>query len=544
VNLKLLLEEKARQYGKKTAVAMGEYRLSYAELDEASNKVANALIKMGIQKGDRVVILLPNSPEFVVTYFGVVKAGGVAVPLDVRYKVDELASLFNNSQPKVLVAESPSLERLVPVLPGFASIKQVIELGSKYKGQFLNYGEIMAASSAKRVEVESEPEDIATISYTGGPTSHPLGVMLSHRSLVTEGIISGNGFQQTDKDIVMLFALPLYHMFGLGSVLLASVYEGSTMVIVPGTGISIGSFMEAIEREKGTMFLGVPYIYALALNMAEQEGVINDLSSLRLCCSGGAPLAKDIIQQFKQYYGFTIIDVWGLTEAVSHVTCPPMGGTIKLGSSGRALPGWELKIVDANGNELPTGQPGEIVVKGPIMKGYYSNPQATAEVIKDGWLHTGDIGKVDEDGYLFITGRKKAIIIVKGQNVYPSDIEEVLYTHPKIAEVAVVGIPDKLRGEIAGVVVSLEEGEVATAGEIRRFCSQYLANYKIPKQIIFLNSLPKTADGKIRKEDLRKYLLTLPPLVASPEQAEDYAGQGGDISFKGEREMVEESGPS
>ena len=429
MSLKLMLEETANRYGKKAAIALGDRRLSYAELDEASNKVANTLLSIGVDKGDRVAMLLPNSPEFVIIYFGIVKAGGIAVPLDINYKVDELASLFDSCQPKVMLAESRALESLVPALPRFKFIKHVIDLGSKYKGRFLGYREIMAAGSSNRVEVRLEPEDIAQIAYTSGPTNRPRGAMLSHQSLVTEAAISADGFQQTDKDIAMLFALPMYHVFGLVAVLLTSVYKGSTVVVVPGTGLSINIFMSAIGQERGTMFLGVPYIFALAANIAEKEGVKHNLTSLRLCGSAGAPLPIDTVQRFKQHYGFNLIDFWGLTEAVCHVTCPPIDGTGKLGSVGKVLPGWAVKIVDDNGKELPPNQPGEIIVSGPIMKGYYNNPQATAEVIRDGWLYTGDIGRIDEDGYLFIVGRKKEAIIVKGQNIYPSDIEAVSYTH-------------------------------------------------------------------------------------------------------------------
>jgi long-chain acyl-CoA synthetase len=200
-----------------------------------------------------------------------------------------------------------------------------------------------------------------------------------------------------------------------------------------------------------------------------------------------------------------LIDFWGLTEAVCHATCPPIDGTGKLGSVGKALPGWDVKIVDDNGKELPLNQPGEMIVSGPIMKGYYNNPQDTAEAIKDGWLYTGDIGRVDEDGYLFIVGRKKEAIIVKGQNIYPSDIEDVLYTHPKIAEAAVVGIHDELRGEVVRAVVSLKEGEATTEEEIKRFCRKHMADFKVPKQVIFMDSLPKTATGKIGKEDLKGF---------------------------------------
>jgi long-chain acyl-CoA synthetase len=326
-----------------------------------------------------------------------------------------------------------------------------------------------------------------------------------------EATMSGDGYQQTDEDILMLFALPMYHVFGLVASLLGSFNKGSTVVIVPGTGLSINSFMAAIEKERGTMVLGVPYIFALAVDMAEKEGIKNDLSSLRLCASAGAPLWVDTIRRFKKYYGFTIIDCWGLTEAVCHVTCSPIDGSEKLGSVGKALPEWEVRIADDNGRELPPNQSGEVIVRGPIMKGYYKNPQATAEVIKNGWLYTGDTGMFNEKGNLFLTGRKKPTIIVKGQNVLPIDIEDVLSMHPKVAEAAVIGIPDELRGEVVGAVVTLKERAIATEQEIKRFCLEYLASYKVPKQVIFMDSLPRTATGKIDKASIRERL-SIPPL--------------------------------
>ena len=493
MNLISILENSVKQYATKTALVLGEHRVSYTELDESSNRVANALIKTGVRKGDPVAMILTNSPEFAAVYFGIIKAGGIAVPLDPRYKADELASIFDNCKPKVLVAESPFLESLLPALPRFGSIEHVIDMGSDSGGQFLSYQEIMATSSAERVKVKLSPDDLTTISYTGGPSMRPHGAMFSHRNICAEIIISGEGFKQTAEDVVMLFALPVYHNFALIAGLLGSINKGNTIVMVPGTGISIGSLMEAIEKEKGTILFAVPYIYALAVMMAKREGMKNDLSSLRLCGSAGAPLPVNTIHQFKRYYGFTLIDFYGLTEASCHVTCQPIDGTGKLGSTGKALPGWEMKIVDDDDNELPPNQSGEIIVKGqPVMKGYYDNPKATAEIIKNGWLYTGDIGMVDEDGYLFITGRKKRMIILKGQNIYPSDIEEVLLTHPRIAEVKVVGVPDKLRGEIVRAFIVLKQGEAATEHEIRHFCQERMADYKSPREIIFTVAIPET----------------------------------------------------
>lgn len=502
MNLKQMLEKVVERYGRKTAIVFSRRRLSYVELEEASNKVANALIKFGVSKGDRVAILLPNSPEFVVTYFGVVKTGGIAVLLDTKYKVGELSSLFDNCQPKVLVAESSFLEPLVSVLPRFKSIKHVINLSPNDNGQFVSYGEIMATGSVQRVEVEIEPDDTAHIAYTSGPTYRPKGVMLSHQDLVTAASMSGGVFQQTDKDITILFALPLHHAYGLVVVLLASLAKGGTVAIMPG--LSISSLTELIEKEKATIFMGVPFVFGLINRFAEEEGLNRDLSSLRLCISAGATLPLDTRERFKKWYGLGIIEFWGLTESVGCVTSQPIDGTGKHGSVGKALPGYEIKVVDNEGRELSQNQAGEVIVSGLMMKGYYGNPQLGAKELRDGWLYTGDIGKIDGDGELFLVGRKKEVIITKGQNIYPSDIEDVLNTHPKVAEAVVVGVPDEARGEVVRAVISLKKGKSVTERGIIQFCQEHLANYKLPKQIIFMDSLPKTATGRIRKEELKK----------------------------------------
>jgi long-chain acyl-CoA synthetase len=503
MNLRLLLETAAKRYGEKTAVAMDERRLSYAQLDEASNKIANTLLGMGVKKGERVAMLLNNSPEFAAIYFGVVKIGGIAVPLDTKYKLPELTSLFKDAQPRVLVAESPFLAPLVPLLGEFKPVAGVIEVGSEYKGKFTGYEEIMATASAEPVAVELKDEDIAHIAYTSGPSFDPRGVVMSHQALVREAAISGDGFQQTDKDVVVLFALPMHHAFGLVVILLTAITKGSTVVVLGG--LSVASLLEVIEREKATIFMAVPFVHALIVNAAETEGITRDLSSLRLWGTAGAAMPPNIWQKIKQLLDLSAVDFWGMTESAAHVTCQPPDGAGKSGSVGKALPGWELKIVGDDGQELPPNQPGEIIVRGPIMDGYYNNPQATAEVIKNGWLHTGDMGKLDEEGRLFlVAGRKKDMVIAKGQNIYPSDIEQVLASYPKVAEAAVVGIPDEVRGESPRAFIKLRTGEVATEQEIKKFCLERLANYKVPREITFVGSLPRTAEGRIDKTSLRE----------------------------------------
>ena len=500
MNLKLILESAAERFADKAAIIMGERRVSFAQLEEASNRVANFLMEMGVGKGDRVATLQGSNPEFAAIFFGIVKIGGIAVPLDSRYVADELDCIFHDCQPKVLVAEDLPLESLLPALPRFDSIEHVIAFDHENEDKFTSYQEIMASSPATGVDIDIAPDDIAIISYTGGPTQNPHGVVLSHLSNCTEAINSAEVFEQTDKDVMMQFALPTYHQFGLTAVLLASIYKGNSIVAVPGTGRSIHSFMEAVERERGTIYPGVPYIYTLMINVARREGIQHDLSSLRLCISGGAPLPVEIIRLFKEYYGLNILDIWGQTESVSHVTVSPVNGTGKIGSSGKTMPCWEIKIFDDNDNELPPDQEGEIVVRGPVMTGFYNKPEATAETLRNGWLHTGDIGRIDEDGYLFITRRKRKMIILKGQNIFPDDIEEVLAAHPRIAEARAAGVPDVIRGETVKVLIRLKPGETATEQEIRQYCQGRMADYKLPREIVFTDTMPEIIPNWTRPE--------------------------------------------
>jgi long-chain acyl-CoA synthetase len=258
------------------------------------------------------------------------------------------------------------------------------------------------------------------------------------------------------------------------------------------------------------MFLGVPYIFALAVDMARKDGIQNDLSSLRLCASAGAPLSIDTARGFRELFGLEIMDCYGLTEAVCHVTCPPISESIRTGSIGKPLCEWNIKIVDTVGNEVSVGESGEILVNGPIMKGYYNNPEDTDKFIKDGWLFTGDIGMKDSDDYLYITGRSKDTIIVKGQNIYPEDIETVIAEMPEVAEVAVMGIPDRMRGEIIGAVIHLHENTRIAEQDIRQYCLERIASYKIPKQIIFSGLMPRGESGEIEKNTLREQLAISP----------------------------------
>ncbi len=506
MTLEDMLEAAAQRYGDKAAIICGERRLSFAEFDRAANKMASALEKLGVSRGQRVAMLLSSSPEFAVVYFGIVKIGAIAVPLDTKYKTGELSCLFDDCRPSVLVSESPYLDTVAPLLDKCSYIKNVIDVTPGGGGRFLSYERIMAAESGQAVAGGAAPDDVAHIAYTSGPTFRPHGVMLLHGNLAKAAAISAAGFKQTDEDIVTLFALPMHHAVGLVVIMLTSLYAGSTVIMLPG--LSIHGLLETIEREKATIFMGVPFVHALLLREVAAGGIRHDIGSLRLCASAGAPLPLEIIERYRELMGRELIQFYGLTEATCHVTSQPVDGGGKDGYVGRALPGFQIKIVDDAGSELGPNQPGEIIVSGPIMSGYYNNPQATGEAIKDGWLYTGDIGSMDEDGDIVILGLKKPMLIVKGQNIYHSDVEDVITTYPKVAEVAVVGIadPDGMRGEVVRAVIQLKLGQVAKEAEIKRYCLARLANYKVPKQVIFVASLPRVAGGQVDKEALKNLL--------------------------------------
>jgi long-chain acyl-CoA synthetase len=491
MDLKSILEKTAGRAGDKTAIVFGERRISFAGLEADSNRVAHALIKLGVKHGDRVAMMQNNSPEFVNVFFGIIKAGGIAVPLDTRYVANELTSLCNDCTPAVFLVESAFLETVHLALHRCPSVKYVVVVGDKPEGQYIGYRQIIEENPPLPVKAKIKPDDIAIISYTGGPTFNPHGVALSHKSIYTEVVNSAATFEQTEQDVFMLFALPMYHQFGLVAVILTSIYVGNIVVAVPGTGRSIESFMEAVEKEKGTVYCGVPYIYSLMTNVARRLGVKHNLNSLRLLASGGAPLEPLVINQFKQYYGLDIRDIYGQTESICHCNVMPIHGTGKIGSSGKTLACWEMKIFDEHDNPLPPGQEGEMVLRGPVMSRFWNQPKETAEILRNGWLHTGDIGYIDEEGYLFITARKRRMLVLKGQNIFPSDIEAVLETHPKVAEARVVGTIDVTRGETIKALVKLKVNEKATEQEIRQYCQGRMADYKLPREITFVEEMPE-----------------------------------------------------
>ncbi len=489
--LKAVLEASARRFGEKTAIVMDDEKVSFARLNEDANRIASALVRLGVKQGDRVATIQGSNPAFAAAFFGIMKAGAVAVPLDPRYVSNELVSLFSDCTPSVLIAEPDCLEAVIDDVDRFG-LEHVITFGDKFRDRFHSFEDILASESPAAPDVTIAPDDVCIISYTGGPTLTPHGVALSHLAVCWEARDSADTFQQTADDVMVQFALPTYHQFGLTAVLLASVLRGNRLVIVPGTGRSIHTFMETIERERGTIYMGVPYIYSLLINVARREGIRHDISSLRLCASGGAPLEPPVVRLFKDNFGLDITEIYGLTESVCHCTVMPLDGSGPAGSSGLTIPCWELKIFDENDHEAPTGAEGEIVLRGPFMTGFYGKPDDSARALRGGWLHTGDIGKVDARGFLYITARKRRMIILKGQNVFPSDIEAVIGTHPAVAGVRALGEIDLVRGETIKALVKLKPGAAVDEHDIRQYCQGRMADYKLPRVVEFVEALPET----------------------------------------------------
>ena len=501
MDLKAVLEESAKHFGDKSAIIMGDQRVSFQQLNQDANRVAHALIKLGLKKGDRVATMQGSNPEFAAIFFGILKAGCIAVPLDSRYVPDELVNLFNDCTPRVLAMENPQFEAIVPYLDRFPSIEHVITFDPDLSGNFITYRSILADNPSGNPDTIIDPLDVCIISYTGGPTVNPHGVCLSHGPVCEEARCSAETIGQNSEDVFIQFALPTYHQFGLTAVLLASIATGNTLVSVPGTGRSIDSFMKAVEEHKGTIYMGVPYIYSLMVNVARREGIKYDLSSLRFIASAGAPLEPAVIRLFQRYFKRTILDMYGQTESICQATIMPLDASGPIGSSGKPMSCWELKIFDQDDNEVPAGAFGEIVLRGPVMTGFWHKPEATARILRSGWLHTGDMGYVDEDGFLFITARKRRLVILKGQNIIPHDIEAVLESHPSVAEARVFGVLDLIRGETLKALVRLAPGETATDHDLRSYCQGKMADYKLPREIVIVDEMPSEIPNWKRPRD-------------------------------------------
>ena len=482
----------------KTALMARGRAISYAELDEAVTRMANGLLEIGVTAGDRVALLLPNSPQFVISYFGAMRAGAIALPLNFAFQPEELTHVLADAGATALVT-SPLFEQTVMVtLPGVPHVTELIVAGESSLESCQDFDALLQRSSAEPPAVARNAEDPAVFLYTSGTTGRPKGAMLSHGNIAANAASCAQAIDVREDDVFMC-VLPMFHSFAATVCVVLPISLGNT-VVVQERFVPI-NVLRSFQEDSVTVFCGVPSMYTVLLRSRPAERL--DLSSIRLCVSGGAPLPVEVMNAFESAYGVPIVEGYGPTECSPVVSVNPLDDARKPGSVGLPVPGVTVQIFDENDHEVPVGEIGEIVVRGAnVMIGYHNQPEATREAKRNGWLHTGDVGRVDEDGYIYIVDRKTDLIISGGLNVYPREVEEVIYQHPKVEEAAVVGMPDKLRGECVRAVVALKEHEEATAEEIIHFCAEHLAGFKVPKVVEFMDALPKSTQGKVLKRVL------------------------------------------
>jgi long-chain acyl-CoA synthetase len=501
LNLAIMLKEAARENPAKPAALYDGAKLTYAELDALSDRFAAGLRREGIGRGDAVALQLPNVPQWLIAYFGILKNGSAVVPLNVLLKAGEVEFHLSDSQSQALITWSGFIGESAKGAAG-AGVERVFVLdqGGDNKSVGEPFERLLSELYSPAPFEPTAPGDTAAIVYTSGTTGRPKGAELSHFQLFMNADTPGRLFGVRPDDVVLV-VLPLFHVFGMSSQLNVCVRFAATMSLVPR--FDPAKVLEVIQRDRVTIFEGVPTMYVALLNYPELEKY--DLSSLRVGISGGAAIAAEVLDDFERRFGIVILEGYGLSETASTTTFNVSADDRKVYSVGKAIWGVEVQIWDEQQRQLPPGPDhvGELVVRGVnTMTCYHNNPAGTAEAFAGGWFHTGDLGYVDEDGYFFIVDRKKDLIIRGGYNVYPREVEEVLYTHPAVAEAAVVGVPHHLHGEEIKAYVQLKPGTSVTDEELITYAKDRLAAYKYPRSIEFRSELPKNATGKIVKDGL------------------------------------------
>jgi long-chain acyl-CoA synthetase len=490
MNLASVLTDSAARHPGQVALKLDDGELSYAQLDGATAHVAGLLRQKGLAPGDRVGIMLPNVPHFAVCYYGVLRAGGVVVPMNVLLKRREVAFYLRDSGAKLLFAWH-----------GFADDAQagVNDAGAECViVEPSEFGQVVGTAAPITDVAGTAEEDTAVILYTSGTTGTPKGAELTHSNLLRNAKIA-QGLFGLGSEAVTLGALPLFHSFGQTCSLNATIAGAGTLTLIPR--FDPRKALEIIQRDGVNIFMGVPTMYGALLHEPDRESF--DVSGLELCVSGGSALPVELLGGFEDAFGCKILEGYGLSETSPVASFNHPDRERKPGSIGTPVDGVEMKVVDDEGNPVPQGEVGEIVVRGHnVMKGYWGRPDATAETIRDGWLHTGDMATIDEAGYFFIVDRKKDLIIRGGYNVYPREIEEVIYEHPSVREAAVIGVPHDEFGEEVGAAVVLKDGATATPGELRDFVKGQVAAYKYPRRVWFVDELPKGPTGKILKREI------------------------------------------
>jgi long-chain acyl-CoA synthetase len=513
-----VLEDTAKDFPDRDGVIFQGKRIPYGDLAGWARNLASGLHQMGIEKGQRVAIMLPNCPQYIVAYFAILRLGAVVVNVNPMYVERELEFQLRDAGAQTIVAARDLLPRLKAVkekIPLKSMIltdldEHVRGEGGKEQGAeggpgVFEYAELLRKGRSQAPPVVSvDPDEVALLQYTGGTTGFSKGAMLTHYNLVSDVVqcVSWNVGGERGKER-MLAVLPFFHVYGMTVTMNEAIYLAATIILLPR--FQVDDCLEAINRHQPTRFPGVPTMYIAIINHPKVKEY--NISSIKVCSSGSAPMPVEALKKFEELTGGKISEGYGLTEASPVTHANPFSGKRKIGSIGLPRPDTDAKIVDLETGErdLPPGEEGELCIRGPqVMKGYWNRPEDTARSLRDGWLYTGDIARMDEEGYFYIVDRKKDMIICGGYNVYPREVEEALYLNPKILEASVLGVPDPYRGETVKAFVVLKPGQKAAAEEIIEFCRQNLARFKVPTLVEFRNELPKSHVGKVLKKVLRE----------------------------------------
>jgi len=491
-NLGSFLEHSAASRPGHPAIRLDDFVLSYADLREAAGRMSTLLAAAGVAPGDRVGIMLPNVPAFPVAFYGALAAGAVVVPMNPLFKSREIGYYLSDSGAKVLIAWHTAAGE---------AAKGATDAGAQVLvAETADLAGLLAGHAPAGEPSGRGGEDDAVILYTSGTTGKPKGAQLTHANMTSNADLVTRTLLQNGTEDVTMGCLPLFHVFGLTCGLNATVAAGGTLTLLPR--FDGAKALEIIQRDAVTIFEGVPTMYAAMLHAPDGDPA--QTATLRTCISGGASLPLEILRGFEEKFGCVILEGYGLSETSPVASFNLPDRPRKPGSIGVPVEGVQMRLVDDLGQPSPEGEIGEIAIKGPnVMKGYLGKPEATAEAITDGWFRTGDLAKVDEDGYFYIVDRKKDLIIRGGYNVYPREIEEVLHEHPAVAEVAVIGIPHDSLGEEVGAAVALKPDASATPEELRAFARDKIAAYKYPRQIWLVDELPKGPTGKILRREVK-----------------------------------------
>jgi long-chain acyl-CoA synthetase len=490
-NLASNLASTARAHAGRTAVRVDDAATTYQALDEASARVGGLLHERGLKTGDRVGIMMPNVAEVPVVYYGVLRAGGVVVPMNPLLKAREVAYYLGDSGARLMFAWHSFAD---PAKGGAAQAE-----AESIVVDAVSFPDLLASVAPDDQMADTGDEDTAVILYTSGTTGHPKGAELTHGNLISNTAVTCADIVQAHPDDVIFGGLPLFHVFGQTAALNVAVASGACLTLLPR--FDAGHALRIISGHRVTVFEGVPTMYVALLHAPDRADY--DTSSLRMCVSGGAALPVEVLRGFEEAFGVPVLEGYGLSETSPVASFNHPDREQKPGSIGTPIRDVQMRAVDNEDHEVPQGEVGEIVIRGPnVMKGYWQRPEATAEAVRGGWFHTGDLARIDEDGYFYIVDRKKDLIIRGGYNVYPREIEEVLYEHPAVAEAAVIGLPHPALGEEVGAAVALKPGAAITADELRDYVKGQVAAYKYPRHVWITDALPKGPTGKIVKRDI------------------------------------------